>query len=221
MKPATNNTKRKPQLIEESVEDIRGSVVNQTTGIAGDVGKSLWEQLFVPTAKGVIKEPFFGPEEGNGKRGGDLQPGQEVSFNQPQAKQEKKEEHKALHREVYFNEISRPERGRQQEQVMIVRKIDEILLELKRLANSTSEMRVVHREMAVEARPEQVGIYHLNFYEFLLTVIRSARQKMEESESWQAMFKSKKKQRQYGAMAKKHGTSFTLSSERTTATQTG
>ena len=216
MKPAI---KKKPQLVEESVENISKSVTHQTTGIASDVAKNLWKDFFLGTTKNVLKEPIWGADSSAGtpKRGGDLTEGQEVSLK----KQEKKMEHKSRHQEVYFDEIRRPERTQMQESSMIVQKIDEILGELRKLANSTTEMQSVHKEMASESRPVKPGTYHLNFYEFLLTVLRSARMKIEESANWKNAFASKKKQRQYGAMAKKHGTSFSLSSERTTATQTG
>jgi len=55
----------------------------------------------------------------------------------------------------------------------------------------------------------------------MLSMIQIARRKVEDSGAWLAVMHSKKKSREYGAMAKKHGTTFSLSNERVVATQVG
>lgn len=215
------SVKKKTQIFEDSIESkTGGSVKSNLTNLAKDTGKSFWDEWLLGTMKQLPQQAIFGVESNHGnqkgKFSGELEEGKEVAL----AKQEKKAAHNSQHQE-YFREINNPEQKRQQEQATIVQKINEILLELKKLTNSASEMKVVHKEIAAEQAPVKAGIYHLNFYEFLLTVLRSARIKLDEGASWKTAFASKKKQRSYGAMAKKHGTSYTLSSERSTVTQTG
>jgi hypothetical protein len=76
-------------------------------------------------------------------------------------------------------------------------------------------------EVALEQHVETPGKYHESFFAWLFSIIRAARMKVEDSSAWLAAMHSKKKSREYGAMAKKHGTSFSLNNERTVATQVG
>lgn len=100
-------------------------------------------------------------------------------------------------------------------------RIKDITDELKRLVDSSSLLKLEFAEISVEQAPASAGKYHLNFFEWLLIEIRKVRMKLEDSGAWLSVMKSKKSQKKYGNMAKKHGTSFTLSGERSTATQTG
>lgn len=100
-------------------------------------------------------------------------------------------------------------------------RIQEILTELKRIVSSSSILRVEFAQISVEEKPANPGKYHQNLFEWLLIELRKIRIKVEDAGAWLAVMKSKKSQRKYGAMAKKHGTSFTLANERTPARQTG
>ncbi len=113
------------------------------------------------------------------------------------------------------------ERLASQENREMEAQLREIMAEIKKLADSSNELRIQFKEVAVEQRAEKPGKYHKNFFEWLLSVVRIARMKVEDSGAWLAAMHSKKKSRQYGAMAKKHGTTFTLNNERTVATQVG
>lgn len=76
-------------------------------------------------------------------------------------------------------------------------------------------------KITVEHLPNKPGIYHLRFFQWLLSLIKPLRQKVNESRTWLAAFNSKKSQRTYWKMYKKRGTSFGLSGERVIATQAG
>jgi len=101
-------------------------------------------------------------------------------------------------------------------------KFAQIHQELQRLVDSSSK--IVQDEFAgvtISHAPKSVGTYHINFLEWMLIAIRTARQKVEDSGAWLTAMKSKKGQRGYQQMAKTHGTSFSMSNERQVATQTG
>lgn len=100
-------------------------------------------------------------------------------------------------------------------------RIDQILVELRNLTSSSQELAVQFEEITMEAAPAQAGTYHLNFFEWVFSVIQKARERIEESQTWLTLFKSKKGQKTYWNMFRKHGTSFGLSGERVVATQTG
>src|SRR3989338_2649583 len=74
------------------------------------------------------------------------------------------------------------------------------------------------KDATADQAPVRPGKYHLSFFEFVLSVIRDATRKLEDSVSYGAVFTSKKQQSKYWSKYKKHGTTFGLSGERTTAT---
>ncbi len=100
-------------------------------------------------------------------------------------------------------------------------KIQEIIIEIKQLTNSSSELKEKVKIIAVEQMAEAPGVYHLNFLEQVLEWIKDARMNVEDSLAWFQALRSKKASRQYGVLAKKHGASFMLSGERAPVTQTG
>jgi Domain of unknown function (DUF5660) len=97
----------------------------------------------------------------------------------------------------------------------------QIKKELNKLIESSNDLKVEFASITVEQTTTTVGQYHLNFLEWMLTVIRSARQKVEDSQSWVNAIKGKGAKKSYWGMFKKHGTTFGLSGERAVATQVG
>jgi len=100
------------------------------------------------------------------------------------------------------------------------RNIEQIKIELERLVASSHMLKIEFGTITVE-QTATVSYYHLNFLEWMLTVIRSARQKIEDSQSWVGAMKGKSAKKSYWGMFKKHGTTFGLSGERAVATQVG
>lgn len=100
-------------------------------------------------------------------------------------------------------------------------RIQDIMAELKRIVGSSTILKAEFAAVTVEQKPVTVGKYYLSFFEWLLIELKKIRMKVEDAGAWLSVMKSKKSQRKYGNMAKKHGTNFTLSNERTLATQTG
>lgn len=159
-------------------------------------------------------------------KSGEMKPGEAISFGKKsqETKQQPKPERKPAVRAAieYHTEIARSsEQLSRVEARELGDRVNQIMDELKRLVDSSSILRSEFVEVSVQQKPTQVGKYHLNFFEWLLIEIRKIRQKVEDSGAWLGVMKSKKSQRNYGNMAKKHGTTFTLSNERTAATQTG
>lgn len=112
-------------------------------------------------------------------------------------------------------QLSRGEAKELQEQVK------QILDELQKLIKSSATLEAQFMAISVEDVPEKVGTYHVQFFTWLLSWVRDLRRKTEDAGAWLQALKSKRSNKRYGSMAKKHGTSFTLSNERTAATQTG
>jgi hypothetical protein len=101
-------------------------------------------------------------------------------------------------------------------------KINQILSEIKELVTSTKALQVEFGQVTLETVPSNPGKYYTNFLEWLIIMIRQARHKVEESNSWLSSVQGKNSKKQgYWGKAKKMGTSFTQSNERNVATSTG
>lgn len=111
--------------------------------------------------------------------------------------------------------LSRRESGEQNS------RSQQILAELRKLASSMKELQREFGHVTVDQAPSNTGTYYVNFFEWMLIMIRQARQKVEDSKSWLETLKGKSQKKGYWGMAKKGGTSFTQSNERSMATSTG
>ncbi len=98
--------------------------------------------------------------------------------------------------------------------------IESVRAELKALASSIKSL---NQEMqkAVAEVPVDPGIYHLNFFDRLRSILKLMREQIDDSRTWMNMSQSRKQKKGYWGMFKKHGTSFGLSNERSLATQAG
>lgn len=112
------------------------------------------------------------------------------------------------------------------EQQEVVKETQIILQKLKEqvilLEKSEKSLAVEVSKIKVEQLPQKTGIYYIRFLEWLITVVKQLRMKVEDGRTWLTTFTQRRKKRLgYWQMYKKHGTTFGLSHERTLATQTG
>lgn len=99
--------------------------------------------------------------------------------------------------------------------------MQELKAEVAKLQAQTSELTGEVKSITVESMPAKVGAYHLNYFEWVISMLRDLRKKVSESRHWLALWNQKKKQKGYWAMFKKHGTSFAMSEERAIASANG
>lgn len=197
----------------EALSDVSKGVVNSfSNDVVKGMSSDFWSQML-----------GFGEAEQNNTHEsahGDLAEGQELDLSG----HKQTEEERMPDREPgidYRREILHGERGISQEnRAELQRQVQEILAELNRLVSSSQVLAVEFKEVSTQ-RITKPGKYHISFFSWLLTIVRSARMKVEDSGAWLAMSKSKKSKQQYWGMFKKHGTEFGLSNERVVATQTG
>lgn len=148
----------------------------------------------------------------------DLKEGEEMDLSHHGTEKPKhKEAGIEYHREIkHTSERSKNSNNREVEA-----KVEQILVELDRLIDSSSELERRFEVLAVAEKPVTPGTYHLNFFDWMLSVISSTRQQIEDSGAWLNAVQSKKSKKSYWSMFKKHGTSFGMSGERMVSTQTG
>jgi len=214
MKIKTQKQKNQNLVDQSPIEILKGVGSGVVDSAIDDFGKksinSLWEQLL------GAQNPL---EEGH-EASGDLEEGREIHLS----KKTKKEtllghiEPGLDYRREVIDVGKRVDRENTQ---FLNAKIAEILSELKKITAASSEIAIEFKEVTVEQRIEQPGEYHVTFFQWMLSMVRAAREKIEDSGTWLNVMKSKKGQKNYWSMFKKHGTTFGLSNERVIATQAG
>lgn len=228
---AQRKFKTQTNIDQNPIEAVRDSFMSLGSSIKDSVRDDLGKGIIGDVLEQTLSwDKMLGTdvaERGKRKTSGDLIPGQEISLNKKGSDQkaEKPQAERKPRIEAgwdYVGEIIHSEkRIAQTENRELNAKVSEIIIELKKLAKSSKELEVTFREITVEQKPVNPGKYHLNFFEWMLSAIRSARMKIEDSKNWARLFASKKGKKDYWTSFKKHGTSFGLSGERTPATQTG
>lgn len=106
-------------------------------------------------------------------------------------------------------------------QTEIKRVMEQLSAEIKRLQSQTAQLTQEVKTMTVESAPARPGVYYTNFFEWVLSTLRDLRKKVNQSRQWLDLWTTKKKQKGYWAMFKKHGTSFAMSDERAIASANG
>lgn len=204
---------KKVQAASEEREPIKAHPEGKSKKISDEILRSLWQDLLLGSAKQAT-EQVVGVEVEETMV---MKAGQEISLK----KKEKVEALKVSHHKEYFRKIENSQEiSMSREQQMMQRRVEEIMHELQRIASTSREMSTGLAQLVVATTPKEIGQYHITFYEWMLLVLRNAREKMEEGANWLAIFSNKKKQKSYWNMYKKHGTTFGLSQERTASNQT-
>lgn len=209
----------------KTIQNVDKNPIEQLLGIGGGVN-----QTDADLAKSTINldnwDEYLGLTniEKKHQASGDLSEGQELNLKELHEKSSKAGGEK-VHIEGgldYHREIKHVgERAVNQENREMEAQLREIMAEIKKLADSSKELQIQFREVAIEEHVVAPGKYHKSFFTWMLSMVRTARRKVEDSGAWLAAMHSKKKSREYGAMAKKHGTTFSLSNERVVSTQVG
>ena len=106
------------------------------------------------------------------------------------------------------------------EDIALKQQIAAVRAELKALAASIKSFQS-EVQKAVNEQPVEPGVYHVNFFARLKSLLKLLREQIDDSRSWLALSTGRKKKMGYWGMLKKHGTTFGMSSERSIATQAG
>ncbi len=179
-------------------------------GIAGELIAGIEYQLV----------SFLNTQESNKDKVNSRESGTEKA-----AKAESRAEPGISYHSEYFQSITRSgENLSRNETSEHNRKIKQVIDEIKKLAATTKELQMEFGHITVSSSPapETAGKYYVNFFEWLLIMLKQARQKVENSKSWLDALQGKSSKKMgYWGRAKKFGTSFTQNNERNVATSTG
>lgn len=221
---STQSKPKKQNFFQDSIESGGGEMGQQVSNLSKDTIRAMWEDFFKASAKQTLPEQLLSNKSEsttNSPKEAVLQEGQEFSLI-PEKSNEKTKVN-AEHRE-YFRSLDSVEKPRHEE-AENQQHIDALQSEIKKLIKASREMEMafkqVSHQVTVENRTENASKYQVNFLEWILITVRNARVRVEEGKNWLALFTSKKGQQKYWNQFSKKGTSFSLSSERNVATQTG
>jgi len=201
------------EAFRESGYAVSETVKKQASASVDD----LWKQLL----GGEVKQPSL-------PTSGDLQAGQAIDFTQhikAPTPEKSKEQPKNLNITAgidYRSEILHGEKRISKETEHILsRQIEEIVIELRQIVNASQELAVQFKDVAVEQRITKPGKYHINLFQFVLSIVKQARMKVESSSACLSMAKGKKGKKDYWDLFAEQGTSFAMNNERALATQAG
>ncbi len=216
------NTKK--QLSEESIEaKHRNTVIEPTTlkaeakTFAKDAADKLWKDMLAGSGTSIAEQLFGSVDQ-------QLSEGKAVSLKKNVQKPEEKAEKVQITSEhmEYFRTVNNVDRlAETKTESQISDAVDQIRMEIKRLIATSKIVENTVKDATADKAPVKPGKYHISFFEFVLSIIKDATRKLEDSVSYGSVLTGKKQQSKYWSSYKKHGTSFGLSSERSTATQTG
>jgi hypothetical protein len=197
-------------FVEAAARDITTGVVNSVKNdLLENSISSAWKQLLLTNEK-------INQKSSSVSMSGDLQEGEEINFQrsekvvQIEAAIDYKEE--ILHFEKKTTQV---EKGQ------LNQRVEQIMLELKQLSKSVKVLETQVKDVDMGMLPQVIGKYHENFFEFVLSSLRNARIKIEDSTNWLTAVGRKASKKGYAANAKKHGTSYTLSADRAVSQQVG
>lgn len=192
-----NQAKITRQNVLESLKDLGASSVNQT----GDLLKSTSEDFFKELMGLEIREP---------KRSGDINPGE--SLDMKEAMSGTAEENRKLKAQISMERrLSADEKvlGEQKMQELRVQ-LQSITIEIGKLATSTQNLATETQVAMIEA-PAAPGVYHIIFFEKILTFLQSFRKKIDDATLWLSASNKRAEKKNYWNMYKKKGSSFLLS----------
>lgn len=156
-------------------------------------------------------DQMFDPKRGS-KMSGEINAGESLSINEVFSGE--REEKVKLQNQITFER-----RLREEEQIHVEKKTNELRIQLKVLmeeivvlSKSTQELGTETQIASMQA-PVEPGVYHLIFFQKLLEFIKSFRAKIEEAEVWLHAVNKRAQRKNYWNSYKKHGGKFLLSSE--------
>jgi hypothetical protein len=178
-----------------------------------DLGRGL-QNSTVDGVKGIgggVMDAFFGAQDDIDMWEDELNTPKKAPEKVQEAPKPKKKEHKSVfkyaehHEKVDVqNEIKQLLQVIREEIKVLERQNSALLADVQDIQNA-----------AINELPEDPGVYHVRFFEILLSVIRSLREKVGESSTWLEAMMSKKKKRGslFAARSKAQGTQYSLSQE--------
>ncbi len=198
-------------FVEAAARDITSGVVKSVKNdLLENSISSAWKQLLSSTENVDKKTSQMQ------NMAGDLQEGEEINFSRSERQVDIEPGINYREEVLHFEK-----KTMQMEQGHLSQRVEQIMIELKQLSKSVKQLEAQAKDVDMGLIPQVIGKYHENFFEFILSSLRSARIKIEDSSNWLNAVGKKASKKGYWGNAKKHGTSYTLSADRAVSQQVG
>ena len=198
-------------FVEAAARDITSGVVKSVKNdLLENSISSAWKQL-LSSAENADKKTSQMQA-----MAGDLQEGEEINFSRSERQVDIEPGINYREEVLHFEK-----KTMQMEQGHLSQRVEQIMIELKQLSKSVKQLETQAKDVDMGLIPQVIGKYHENFFEFILSSLRSARIKIEDSSNWLNAVGKKASKKGYWGNAKKHGTSYTLSADRAVSQQVG
>ena len=189
------------------------SILESLKGIGDGVGKSLSQDLFAEGSKDIFRQ-LLAQRMQQRKYSGEIRPGEDLPINDVFSGRREKEE--KLQRQLSLERSLR-----EQEQSLVTQRSQEmrmqlraIMEEIKNIAAATPQL-AEELEIASTQAPVNPGVYHVVFFEKILSFVQSFRKNITAASSWlhAVNARAKKGGNVWGANYKKGKGSYLLSAE--------
>src|SRR3989344_263615 len=191
------------EIVSEMGKDFTDKSLDLLTG----VGKTALEQIGIRKTKTYTEMTI-------GKQAQSL----EIQTQKAEAKVANLEA--TFHKNVVSNSQEVYNFQKQQEVQKIQSLVQNLAVEVKNIQSQAAALSGDVRKVTVEQVPTP-DKYHLNFFEWILVMLKDIKKDIVKSRTWLQAANGKKKKKGYWAMFKKHGTTFAMSDERGIATAAG
>ncbi len=182
----------------ERAWELGATAVDEVKSVASDFGRSFTEQI-----TGVRKAPLRGEINLTEKKLAD----DTTSLEEASRKHEAQVRYLQRVQKESENKAVATQKGLESQ---IQKLLEELQGEVARLQQKTAELNKEVSSVTVQTAPAKAGVYHLNFFDWVIGTIRDIRKKVNESQKWLAMWSAKKKKKGYWANAKKKGGQLNL-----------
>lgn len=188
----------------------RSNVLESLKDLGAGVTNSVKEDIFKGVS-GDFLDQIFGKKTDK-KVSGEIHPGESLEFNDLLSGQYqenlKLRQQISLERKLAEEDKSRSIQKSNELRVQLQALMQEVLSLAKSTQNLGEDI-----EVAAMQAPAQPGIYHIIFFEKLLTFIQNFRAKIDSAGVWLTSCNKRAQKKNYWAMYKQKGSSFLLSPE--------
>jgi hypothetical protein len=194
---------KKKQIQSASQQSVMESLKSLGGGAASDL-----TDLFKGTSEDFFSE-LIGLPKAQKKVSGEIGRGESLQVSE--AMSGKSEENRKLKAQISLERNLSADEKRLSEQ-----KLGELRVHLQALTHEISKLAATTQGLAKETQvavmeaPANPGIYHVIFFEKLITFMQSFRKKIEQSSVWLQSSNKRAQKKDYWSMYKKKGSSFLL-----------
>lgn len=188
--------------------------------LGADIGKKAASELSRGLLETAIDQLNFSPRSKNEPFKGEMKVGEELNLKAKIS--EKKIE--LLQRQFQAVKVEQKtvfDRETLETKQRIQQLVTQISQEVKNIQVQTAALSGDVKNITVQETVKKPGLYHLNFFEWVVSMLQDLKKEVVKSRTWLSAFNSKKSKKGYWAMFKKHGSSFAMSDERSLATAAG